>query len=88
MLAFITVCRSIEGVMSLKEILEKKGYSTNYSDAGFEELSLIAASDKKASGGSISIVYITEPGHAETRDMDLAGLADFLKKGAEINYGY
>ena len=72
----------------MKEILEKKGYSTNYSDAGFEELSLIAASDKKASGGSISIVYITEPGHAETRDMDLAGLADFLKKGAEINYGY
>lgn len=72
----------------MKEILEKKGYSTNYGDAGFEELSLIAASDKKASGGNISIVYITEPGHAETRDVDLAGLADFLKKGAEINYGY
>ena len=27
MLAFITVCRSIEGVMSLKEILEKKNMS-------------------------------------------------------------
>ncbi len=68
----------------MTEILTEKGYLTNYDDAGFDELSHIAASDKKASGDSISIVYIPELGSAKTLEVKLAKLADFLKKGAEI----
>lgn len=62
----------------LFEVISAKGFETEY-DAPLEKLCELAASDKKAGGGRISLVYIPEIGSAETFDVDLEKLYDIMK---------
>jgi len=62
----------------LFEVIASKGFKTSY-DAPLEELCRLAASDKKTSGASISLVYIPAVGSAATYDAPLEKLADIMR---------
>lgn len=61
----------------LFEAISEKGFETEY-DAPLARLCELAASDKKAGGGKISLVYIPEIGKAETFDVSLEKLYDIF----------
>lgn len=60
------------------EVISGKGFAVSY-DAPLEELCRLASSDKKTSGGSISLVYISEIGSADVFDVSLENLYDFMR---------
>ena len=63
---------------ALYSVIKAKGFLTEY-DAPLDELCRLAASDKKAGGGSISLVYIPELGTADTFDVSLEKLYDIMR---------
>ncbi len=63
---------------ALYNAIKSKGFATEY-DAPLDELCRLAASDKKAGGGSISLVYIPEIGLADTFDVSLEKLYDIMR---------
>jgi 3-dehydroquinate synthase len=62
----------------LFRVIESKGFKTEYY-APLEELCILAASDKKTSGKSISLVYIPEIGMADTYDVELDKLYEVMR---------
>ncbi len=68
----------------LRRLIAAQGFETSYEGSGTGEFCRLAASDKKASGGSISLVYIERAGKASVCDMKLNSLESFLKGGEEI----
>lgn len=62
----------------LYEIIKEKGFET---DTGIplELLCELAGTDKKTSGDKISLVYLKEAGQAETVDVKLANLYEFMR---------
>ena len=68
----------------LRRLIAAQGFETSYEGSGTKELCRLAASDKKASGDSISLVYIERAGKASVCDMKLNGLESFLKGGEAI----
>lgn len=62
----------------LLNVISEKGFETEY-DAPLDELCNLAASDKKAGGGHISLVYIPEIGRADTFDVSLEKLYDIMR---------
>ncbi len=63
---------------ALYNVIKSKGFATEYG-APLDELCRLAASDKKAGGGSISLVYIPEIGLADTFDVSLEKLYDIMR---------
>ena len=61
----------------MKGLFERCGYLTSY-DAPTEILCKIAAHDKKTSGESISLVYLSEIGKAEITDIALSEMESFF----------
>lgn len=62
----------------LLTVLQDKGFQTEC-DAPLEELCRLAASDKKTSGSSISLVYLPELGQAATCEVALENLYGFMQ---------
>ena len=77
--AFERMGKTKEGTYDrLYSVIKAKGFETEY-DAPLDELCRLAASDKKAGGGSISLVYIPEIGKADTFDVSLEKLYDIMR---------
>ena len=68
----------------LLRLIASEGFETSYQGSGTDELCRLAASDKKVSGDSISLVYIEKPGKASICDIRLTSLSSFLKKGKPV----
>ena len=77
--AFERMGRTKEGTYDrLYSVIKAKGFETEY-DAPLDELCRLAASDKKAGGGNISLVCIPEIGKADTFDVSLEKLYDIMR---------
>ena len=77
--AFERMGKTKEGTYDrLYSVIKAKGFETEY-DAPLDELCRLAASDKKAGGGSISLVCIPEIGKADTFDVSLEKLYDIMR---------
>ena len=72
------IATDIETEANVEEMIKAKGFETEY-DAPLDELCRLAASDKKAGGGSISLVCIPEIGKADTFDVSLEKLYDIMR---------
>ncbi|MBR5228900.1 MAG: 3-dehydroquinate synthase [Firmicutes bacterium] len=62
----------------LYEIIKSKGFEAE-TDAPLELLCELASTDKKTSGDKISLVYLKDAGMAETVDVKLCNLYDFMR---------
>lgn len=62
----------------LSRLLAKFGYDISY-EADNEELCRIAEKDKKAKGGGIGLVYLSEMGRAEVKELPVADLTAFFE---------
>ncbi len=68
----------------LEKVISDKGFEKSYEGADLARLCRLAASDKKTSGGRISLVYIEEPGRAAIRETELSQLEEFLSGGRTL----
>ena len=62
----------------LYEIIKSKGFETE-ANTPLELLCQLASTDKKTSGNKISLVYLKEAGKADTVDVKLANLYEFMR---------